>query len=283
MIARSERQLAIPAALQQWWASLAHRLRAAKHAVLRNRRVAALELGGTVAFLLVYFLIRGLRPPDVEESVRRSLEIVRFEQQLGVFWEATWQAAVIESKLLVTVANFVYAWLHFPVLGILAVWLVFRDLERFRFLRNVLVVSALIGIVAYWVLPAAPPRLLEVAGYDFGFVDTVHGEGSNAHYVQPGPFVNDYAAVPSFHFGWIALASAAIWVSTSGRFWKAVAILLSAAMWWAVVVTGNHFFFDMIFGAVVVAASWVFVGWLHRRQYRPLRRLLPQAVPVRNR
>jgi len=283
MIARSEPQSAISAVCERWRSSLTARVSAVKQAVARNRRVAALELGGTVAFVLVYFLLRGLRPPDVEESVRRSLEIVRFEQQLGVFWEATWQAAIIESRILVTIANFVYAWLHFPVLGILAVWLVFRDLDRFRFLRNVLVVSALIGIVAYWVLPAAPPRLLEVAGYDFGFVDTVHGEGSNAHYFQPGPFVNDYAAVPSFHFGWIALASAAIWVSTSGRFWKAVAILLSAAMWWAVVVTGNHFFFDMVFGAVVVAGSWAIVGWLHRRDYRPLRRALLALVPFRSR
>jgi hypothetical protein len=101
---------------------------------------------------------------------------------------------------------------------------------------------------------------MESYGYDFGFIDTVHGAESGVSYFQPGPFVNDYAALPSFHFGWILLSSMAIWVNTQSRYIRAGAVLMSVLMWWAVTVTGNHYFFDMVMGGVVVILSWIFVG-----------------------
>ncbi len=120
---------------------------------------------------------------------------------------------------------------------------------------------------------------MELHGYDFGFVDTVHGEEANVNYFQPGPFVNDYAAVPSFHFGWIALCSAAIWVNTSNRWVRAGAVALSVAMWWAVTVTGNHYFFDMIMGGLVVFFSWMLVSWLHQRWGANAAEQEPEATP----
>jgi hypothetical protein len=250
-------------------------------------RVISLEMLGTVAFVLFYFLLRGSRPEDLENSVQRSLHIINFEQRIGIFHEITWQQFFINNAVLMETANFVYAWLHFPVMLVIAIWLVFRDVERFRFVRNVLVVSAMIGVVSYWLLPTAPPRLMELHGYDFGFVDTVHGTASNVSYFQPGPFVNDYAAVPSFHFAWIALSSAAIWITTQNRWARTGAIAMSVVMWWAVTVTGNHYFFDMIMGGVVVWVSWMIVRALqHRAPPGRWRTLLgqpppPEPVPAR--
>ncbi len=231
----------------------------------RRLGIISLELLGTVGFVLFYFTVRGLRPEAIESSVQRSLHIIEFEQRLGIFWEITWQQAFISNSLALSSANFIYAWLHFPVMAVIGVWLLVRDIERFRFIRNVLVISALIGIVSYYLLPTAPPRLMELHGYDFGFVDTVHGAASDVNYPQPGPFVNDYAAVPSFHFAWIALSSAAIWITTTNRWVRAGAIAMSAIMWWAVVVTGNHFFLDMVMGGIVVAISWMLVSALQQR------------------
>jgi hypothetical protein len=93
-------------------------------------------------------------------------------------------------------------------------------------------------------------------------------------YFQPGPFVNDYAALPSFHFGWILLSSLAIWSNTGDRLARAGAIAMSAVMWWAVTVTGNHYFFDMVFGGLVVVLAWVTVDALSER-WTPLRAPLP--------
>lgn len=234
----------------------------------RRWRLIGLEILGTAAFMALYFAARGLRPDSVDDSVARSLQIIRFEQQLGIFQEVTWQQVFISNGAIMYVANLVYAWLHYPVMLVIALWLVVKDPVRFRFIRNVLVVSALIGIASYWILPAAPPRLMEIHGYDFGFIDTVHGSGSTVNYFQPGPFVNDYAAVPSFHFGWIALSSAAIWVNTSSRWIRAGAVAMSLVMWWAVTVTGNHYFFDMAMGGVVVLFSWLLVSAMQRRRTR---------------
>ncbi len=244
----------------------------------RRWRVVATEIGISALMMIAYFLIRGLRPDDVPSAVDRSLAIIHFEQQVGLFQEVRWQEAFLPHRWLIDVANLIYAWGHYPVLLAIALWLVVKDPVRFRFLRNVMAVSALIGIASYWILPAAPPRLMELNGYDFGFVDTLRSATSNTTYFQPGPFVNDYAAVPSFHFGWIALASAAIWTNTRIPWARGVAVLMSVLMWWAVTVTGNHFFFDMIMGGLVVGASWLFVAALY---HVPYRRFLPQRFTSR--
>lgn len=214
---------------------------------------------GTATILVVYFLLRGIRPDQSDDSVARSLHLIRFEQRLGVFQEVTWQHAFIGHEWLMNVANWVYAWGHYPVLLAIALWLVVKDPLRFRFVRNVMFLSAFLGVVTYWMLPAAPPRLMAAHGYDFGFIDTVHGAASGVNYFQPGPFVNDYAALPSFHFGWILLATLAIWVNTSRKSVRAAAVGMSVVMFWAITVTGNHYFFDMAFGAAIVLVSWVAV------------------------
>ena len=245
-------------------------------------RTIAFEITLSAAVMLLYFWIRGSRPDDVDAAVGRSLEVVRFEQRIGLFQEAKWQSAFLPHQMLMTVANIVYAWGHYPVLLAIALWLVVKDPVRFRFIRNVLIVSAVIGIATYWLLPAAPPRLMGFHGYDFGFVDTVHGATSGVSYFQPTPFVNDYAALPSFHFGWIALASAAIWVNTASRLIRIGAVSMSVVMWWAVTVTGNHYFLDMIAGGFVVAFSWAFVAFLSSELVRTrLMLLLPGAIRKR--
>jgi hypothetical protein len=229
-------------------------------------RLATSEILGTAVIMLVYFWLRGIRPPDVDGSVGRSLQVIHFEQQVGVFQEAHWQQVFLRHDFLMAIANWVYAWGHYPVMLAIALWLLVKDPVRFRFIRNVLFVSAVIGVVSYWVVPAAPPRLMEINGYDFGFKDTVHGAQSTVAYFQPGPFVNDYAALPSFHFGWILLASLAIWTNTTAVAARAGAVALSAVMWWAVTVTGNHYFFDMVMGGLVVVLAWIIVDWWSTRR-----------------
>lgn len=232
------------------------------------RRVG-IELLVTAALMVIYFYLRGQRPDNIEESVSRSLAIIRIEREWGFFHEVQWQHTFLNFAWPISVANVVYAWMHYPVMGAVGVWLLVKDPVRFRFIRNVLMLSAVIGLVTYWLWPAAPPRLMAEHGYDFGFIDTVHGATSNVHYFQPSPFVNDYAALPSFHFGWIALVSAAIWVNTRRPTIRLVAVAMSALMWWAIVVTGNHYFLDMVLGAAVVALSWAAVWALGRYRVGP--------------
>ena len=230
---------------------------------VRRLGIASVEMFGTVGALFVYFFVRGGRPDDIEASLSRGLQIIDLEKRVGIFTELHWQEFFLPYELLMDIANQVYAWGHYPVLAAIGTWLAIKNPSRFRFVRNVMLLSGVVGIAAYWLLPTAPPRLIHLSGIDFGFVDTVHGS-ADVVYLQPAPFVNDFAALPSFHFGWIALASAAIWVNTNNPFLRAFAVALSVVMWWAIVVTGNHFFFDMIAGGVVVAVCWIAVAYLDR-------------------
>lgn len=230
------------------------------------------DIAFVLAVIGVYFLLRGTAPERIDASVALTTRLVAFEQGLGIFAEPQIQDASIRYHALQELANFIYAYLHFPVLAVVGVWLWWRGRERFVFMRNVMLVSMLIGVVFYYALPAAPPRLMALHGYDLGFVDTVFGGDTAVNYAQPSLIRNDYAALPSFHFGWIALASAALWVNTRSRTLRALAVLLSVAMTWAIVASANHFFVDMALGGLVVAVSWWLAARLSVGVARPDRR-----------
>ncbi|MEX2080138.1 MAG: phosphatase PAP2 family protein, partial [Dehalococcoidia bacterium] len=132
--------------------------------------VAASEFLLTGALLVVYFSVRGAAGPDqLDASVTRGLSIVRFEQSVGMFQEAWLQSLFIDYDWAMTFANLVYAWGHFPILAAIGIWLAVKDVGRFRFMRNVMLLSGIIGVACYYFIPTAPPRLLESHGFDFGF------------------------------------------------------------------------------------------------------------------
>jgi hypothetical protein len=219
-----------------------------------------------LAVIGVYFLLRGAAPDRLDVSVRVTNHLIHFERRMGIFWEPAIQEWSIRSHATKEFANFVYAYLHFPVLALAGGWLWFRNRESFLFMRNVMFISMLIGLVFYYAVPAAPPRLMAAHGYELGFIDTVFGGDTAVNYAQPSLILNEYAAIPSFHFGWIAMASAAIWVNTESRALRTVAILLTVVMTWAIVASANHLFIDMALGGAVVAFSWWAANRFEARQ-----------------
>jgi len=225
----------------------------------RSRRAASIELGLTVVLLALYFLARGSHPDDIPASVDRMQQVVRLEQRLGIFHEQDFQDAFLRWPYVIDIANIFYVWGLFPVLIVIGVWLAFFHLDEFRFIRTVLLISAVFGLMGYWLFPAAPPRFLAGHGFDYGFIDTVHGSNKD---VQPKWFLNEYAALPSFHFAWVALAACAVWRATPNPLARTVAAIIAVAVGWSVVVTANHLFFDMIVGALLIALSWVLALWL---------------------
>jgi len=217
-----------------------------------------------LAVIGIYFLLRGTVPERVDFAVALTDRLVAFERATYIYWEPQVQEVSIRYHAVQEVANFVYAYLHFPVLAVMAGWLWFRGRERFLFIRNVMFVSMVIGVVFYYALPAAPPRLMDLHGYSLGFTDTVFGGNTSVSYGQPSFVRNEYAAIPSFHFGWIAMASAAMWVNSVSRVVRAAAVLLTVAMSWAIVATGNHLFIDMVLGGLVVWVAWLVARRIER-------------------
>ncbi len=224
-----------------------------------------MDLGVMLAVCSVYFLFRGLAPSRTGFAMNLSEGIVQFERSAGIFWEPAIQDASIQHHALKELANFTYAYLHFPVLGAVAMWIWWKDRTSYTFVRNVFFISMAIGMVFYYLLPAAPPRLLAMHGMDLGFTDTVFGGDTAVHYAQPSFILNEYAAIPSFHFGWIALAAAAVWANTGNRTARTAAVGLAVLMTWAIVASANHFFVDMALGGLVIAASWQIARRIERR------------------
>ena len=122
-----------------------------------------------------------------------------------------------------------------------------------------------------------PPRLLSdtaVTGPSgdkaraFGFQDTVHRSGKNGGSIwTTNKFCNQWAAMPSLHFGYALLIGLTIMelpLKARGRGsmgWRR-ALCVGFGLGYplliliAVISTANHFFLDVVGGTLVIALAW---------------------------
>lgn len=203
------------------------------------------------SFFFLYFVARGTAATNVDLATDNAMRIVDLQRSLGFFWEPAMQRAVIDNDRLMDVANFTYRFLHLPVVGVLGVLFFLTDLRKYRVLRNAFLLSCLIGIPFYHLFPVTPPRLLDEHGVFLGFVDSLEG----LRQAKPGSLANQYAAVPSYHFGWIMLIT--IGAAWCWRSWLVPVAGLSflALMCWSIIVTANHYILDMVAGGIAVAIA----------------------------
>jgi hypothetical protein len=200
----------------------------------------------------LYQLVRGTVNDRVPEAVDRATKLVAIEQTLGIFREAELQSRIMTWEIAVRIVNAVYVWGHLPLIILIGIWLLAFHHQRYAMFRNAFLISGAIALALFWLIPTAPPRSLQY----WGFVDTAVSSGS--YYIfQPPAFVNQYAAMPSLHFGWGILAAAAIFTSLQSRI-RYVALLLPVVDLGGIVLTGNHFFLDAAAGgAVALLGLWI--------------------------
>lgn len=204
--------------------------------------------------LPLYYLVRGQVEERVGEAVGRGVDIVRFEQSIGIFWEPHLQRAVLDYHVFVDGLNYFYLFGHLPLIGALAVWLYFWHRPQYLLMRNAFLISGAIALVFYVNFPTAPPRLLPDY-HGFGFVDTVFDQYNTGRPYTFGGFVNEYAAFPSMHFGWNMLVGLAVWLATTNWYIRIFAVLMPFGMFTDIVLTANHYIIDPIAAIPVVAAG----------------------------
>jgi len=224
-----------------------------------------LELLIIVPAYALYQLVRGTVDGRTSVAFSHATQVVSIERTMGIFWEAQLQSMILTRELGVHIANTVYVWGHLPLIIAVAVWLFTYHRQRYPLFRNAFLISGGIGLFLFWLLPTAPPRYLQY----WGFVDTAVHSGS--YYVFQSPsFVNEYAAMPSLHFGWSLLAATAIFVNIRSR-WRYLALLLPVATLGGVVLTANHFFLDIFAGAAVAMLGLFIAFQLRLRvpRYKP--------------
>ncbi len=82
----------------------------------------------------------------------------------------------------------------------------------------------------------------------WGFVDTVTERSEAYRVLQPPAFVNQYAAMPSLHFGWNLLVGIAIFRHSNHIIGKIIGVALPVFMFASIVLTANHYIIDGLAG-----------------------------------
>jgi membrane-associated phospholipid phosphatase len=209
-----------------------------------------------------YFGVRALTEGSVSTAVANALDLVRVERRLDLDWEDAIQGVVLGQHALVAAANAIYIWGHWPLL-IVGGFLLFRlGPAEYRRLRTVILISGGLGLIVFALFPVAPPRLAPV-----GLLDTVTLHSEAYRRVLPPSYINEYAAMPSFHAGWNLLLGIELFRVSRQVLLRAFGILMPGAMAFSVVATANHYVLDVVAGAAVVIVALLIVARLEQREH----------------
>ena len=235
------------------------------------------ELALVVALLLVYKYGRYLiATHHVDEALRNAREVIDVERALGVFSEARLQDLVDGNVTVIRFLNGYYLIAHVAVTAAAFFWLYARHADVYRRFRNVMVVMTLVGLAIHVGFPLAPPRMFP----KFGFVDTAKLFGPAA-YGNGSPykgFANQFAAMPSLHFGWALVIAWAVFLATRSR-WRYLVLLHPFLTLAAIVLTANHYWIDAFAALVLFAIALTFDHfWERIRNRRIARRAATRAA-----
>ena len=209
----------------------------------------------------VYVVVRAVTEGSVSRAVDNGAAIDRAERSLGIAWEGAAQSLIIGSNFLVALANWVYIWGHWPVIIAAAVALYLRRPAHYRMLRDAVICSGLIGFLCFYAVPTAPPRL---AG--LGLDDTVLEQSHAYRTLQPPSLTNQYAAMPSLHFGFNLLVGIILFAAFATLAVRVFAVAMPVAMAFAVVATANHFVLDVVAGMLVACVGLAVAVALERHR-----------------
>ncbi|WP_330176052.1 phosphatase PAP2 family protein [Streptomyces sp. NBC_01498] len=202
----------------------------------------------------VYSHIRAAATGGREAAESHAHQIVAVEEALGIDIERWVNHAVVKASWAEGFFDFYYTSFHFVVpLSILAVLYVRRPAD-YRWARASLAFATLLALLGFWLYPLAPPRLMP--GLDY--IDTVHGpqDLANPDYGAMTTITNQYAAMPSLHFGW-SLWCGIVIVLLAPKLWmKLLGLLHPLFTVCAIVATANHWVLDAAGGAVVVGVGF---------------------------
>ncbi|MGW2960059.1 bifunctional glycosyltransferase 87/phosphatase PAP2 family protein [Streptomyces sp. NPDC001220] len=221
-----------------------------------------------VAMRLVYFAYQQIRlaaAGDGDGTSGRARaehhghQILGIERFLHVDIEHWANHAVHGIGWLRDFFDFYYESFHFVVpLTVLAVLCVRRPVD-YRWARTALGFATAFALIGFWLYPLAPPRLMP----GLGVTDTVHGpqDFAKPDYGTLTQLTNQYAAMPSLHFGWSLWCGIVIAVVAPKWWQKALGLLHPLLTVSAIIATGNHWVLDAVGGAAVVGAGFG-VGYL---------------------
>jgi len=209
------------------------------------------ELLLVAGLFLVYKFGRQLATGHTGEAVHNAHRVWDLERAVHLPGEGAVQSGLLHSDTLVHLANTYYATVHFPATTAFLVWLYLKRPAHYVWARRVLATVTSAALVLPFVFPLAPPRMLAATG----LVDTakvygpsVYGPPSSDH------LSNQFAAMPSLHFGWALMVAIGLIVATRSR-WRMLWLLHPMITLLVIVGTANHYWLDAIVATAMLGAT----------------------------
>ncbi|MEJ8640710.1 phosphatase PAP2 family protein [Streptomyces sp. MS1.HAVA.3] len=228
------------------------------------RRRLIRELLLVAGFFTVYKAGRMLSTDRTDEAFRNAAWIWDTERALHLPGEGAIQR-LLHGEALVTTANSYYAYVHFPATALFLIWLYLRSPGHYLWTRRVLAVLTGAALVLHLAFPLAPPRMLPAAH----LVDTGQVYGPTVYRAAPDTdtLANQFAAMPSLHFGWALMLAIGMIAATSSKTrsgaapsrWRLLWLLHPLLTLLVIVGTANHYWADSVVAAALLGVALLLV------------------------
>jgi membrane-associated phospholipid phosphatase len=204
-------------------------------------------VGGAVAL----YVRRGSAGAVRSAAEANAHALVAVQRALGIDVERAVQRSAVGRGVAGDALVLVYGLGYWPSIAAALSIAAVRDRRGLVRLVWAIAASGLVGLVVLTVFPVAPPRLI-------GALDDQLSSSSLGPVAHPSGWFNPYAAMPSFHVCWTALAAFGARGCVGSAAW-----LVPSLMSLAVVTTGNHWVLDVVAGWALAGAAWWAAPRLH--------------------
>jgi len=237
------------------------------------------ELLLVAGLFLVYKFGRQLATGHTGEALHNARRVWDLERTLHLPGEGSVQSVLLHGDTLVHIANTFYATVHFPATVAFLVWLYLRRPAHYIWARRVLATVTSAALVLPFVFPLAPPRMLAATG----LIDTAKVYGPSVYGPPTSDHLsNQFAAMPSLHFGWALMVAIGLIVATRSR-WRWLWLLHPLVTLVVIVGTANHYWLDAIVAAAMLGVALALIHPPHRTATtagRGQAQLAPEEQPV---
>ncbi|MFJ8591430.1 phosphatase PAP2 family protein [Streptomyces sp. NPDC093598] len=194
------------------------------------------------------------------EAFHNAHRVWDFERAVHLPGEGAVQSLLLHGDGVVNVANTYYASVHFPATAAFLVWLCLRHPAHYVWARRVLAAVTAAALVLHLLFPLAPPRMLAATG----LVDTARVYGPSV-YGDPATdsLSNQFAAMPSLHFGWALMVAIGLIGATRSR-WRWLWLAHPLLTLLVIVGTANHYWLDAIVAAALLGPALTIIHPPHR-------------------
>ncbi|MEU3397814.1 phosphatase PAP2 family protein [Streptomyces filamentosus] len=214
------------------------------------------ELLLVTGLFLVYKFGRLLANGHETRAFGNAERVWDLERALHLPGEGTIQQLLLHGEALIRTANTYYAAVHFPATIAFLAWLYWRRPAHYVWSRRVLALVTGAALALHILVPLAPPRLLASAG----LVDTARVYGPSVYGAVPetDSMANQFAAMPSLHFGWALMVAIGLIAATRSPL-RGLWLLHPVLTLLVIVGTANHYWLDALAAAVLLGLALLVV------------------------